>query len=66
MLLTMDEKVANFDVVQSNKLRKGCAKKVPKLIQQAKEMVFEQGLANGASDKLLHYIWDEQISMQLG
>ena len=42
MLLTMDEKVANFDVVQSNKLRKGCAKKVPKLIQQAKEMVFEQ------------------------
>lgn len=66
MLLTMDEKVANFDVVQSNKLRKGCAKKVPKLIQQAKEMVFEQGIANGASDKLLHYIWDEQISMQLG
>lgn len=66
MLLTMDEEVANFDVVQSNKLRKGCAKKVPKLIQQAKEMLFEQGIANGASDKLLHYIWDEQISMQLG
>lgn len=66
MLLTMDEEVANFDVVQSNKLRKGCAKKVPKLIQQAKEMLFEQGIKNGASDKLLHYIWDEQISMQLG
>ena len=66
MLLTMDEEVANFDVVQSNKLRKGCAKKVPKLIQQAKEMLFEQGVKNGASDKLLHYIWDEQISMQLG
>lgn len=47
MLLSMDERIANFSVVDSNKLRKGVAKKKKKLIDEAKQMFFEKGLSNG-------------------
>lgn len=66
MLVTMDEAIANFGVVESSKLRKGVAKKKEKDIKEAKEMFFEFGRSIGTPEILLKYIWEEQISMQLG
>jgi DNA polymerase-3 subunit alpha len=66
MLLTMDKEIAGFGVIESNKLRKGCAKKLPKDIAEAKELFFKWGLEKGTPKILLDYIWDEQIYMQLG
>lgn len=66
MLLTMDKEIAGFGVIESNKLRKGCAKKLPKDIAEAKELFFKWGKERGTPEILLRYIWDEQISMQLG
>jgi len=66
MLLTMDESVAGFGVIESNKLRKGVAKKQQKLIDDAKIMFFEWGKKANAPQILLDYIWNEQIALQLG
>lgn len=66
MLLTMDKDVAGFGVIESNKLRKGVAKKQQKLIDEAKKMFFEWGKNANAPQILLEYIWNEQIAMQLG
>jgi DNA polymerase III subunit alpha len=66
MLLSMDEKIANFSVKDSNALRKGVAKKKEKLIQEAKENFFKLGRENGASDNILNYVWTTQIQPQCG
>lgn len=66
MLLTMDTNIAGFGVIESNKLRKGCAKKLPKDIAEAKKLFFEWGEKRKTPKILLDYIWDEQIAMQLG
>lgn len=66
MLLTMDKSVAGFGVIESNKLRKGVAKKQQKLIDDAKIMFFEWGKKANAPQILLDYIWNEQIALQLG
>ena len=66
MLLTMDEHVTNFNIIESSKLRKGVAKKSDKTIQEAKKMFFEWGKKMGTPKILLDYIWNEQISLQLG
>lgn len=66
MLLTMDEDIAKFGVIESNKLRKGCAKKLPEEIEKAKRLFFDYGQKLNTPQILLDYIWNEQISMQLG
>jgi len=66
MLLTMDSNIAGFGVIESNKLRKGVAKKQQKLIDDAKTMFFEWGKKANAPQILLDYIWNEQIALQLG
>lgn len=66
MLLTMDEEIANFSIIESSKLRKGAAKKQPKLIEESKKLFFEFGEKINTPKILLQYIWEEQISMQLG
>lgn len=66
MLMSMDERVANFNVVESNKLRKGVAKKIGQMYEMAHRLFYEKGLANGARKTLLDYIWDVQIAMQKG
>lgn len=66
MLLTMDKKVVGFGVIESNKLRKGVAKKKEKDINEAKKLFFEWGLKIETPQILLDYIWNEQIAMQLG
>ena len=66
MLLSMDERIANFTVKESNILRKSVAKKKPKLLQESMELLYEKGLANGCREVFLEYIWDVQIAMQRG
>ena len=66
MLLTMDKDITGFGVIESNKLRKGVAKKQQKLIDEAKTMFFEWGEKAKTSKILLEYIWNEQIALQLG
>lgn len=66
MLLSMDEKIAGFDVKWANKLRKAIAKKSKEAMDECYEMFFKQGNELGARDELLHYVWDVQIKRQLG
>jgi DNA polymerase-3 subunit alpha len=66
MLMTMDKNVTGFGVVESSELRKGVAKKKEEDIAKAKKKYFEFGEKIGTPEILLQYIWDEQISMQLG
>lgn len=66
MLMTMDKEVANFSVVDSNKLRKGVAKKLGSLYDQAHDLFYEKGLALGNRRVFLDYIWNVQIAMQRG
>ena len=66
MRLVMDENISNFDMTQSNKLRKSIAKKKKKLQIAAKDMFYELGRKNNTSDNLLNYVWNECIVPQLG
>lgn len=66
MLMTMDKEIAGFDVVESNIARKGVAKKIGDAYEKAHKMLFDKGRELGTSDKMLCYVWDEQIAMQRG
>lgn len=66
MLMSMDDNIAGFNVVEGNKLRKGVAKKVGKQIEEAHQLLYNKGKEIGASKTLLDYVWDEQLSMQKG
>lgn len=66
MLLTMDEKIAGFDVVNSNLVRKGVAKKIGSIYEKAHKLFYEEGEKKETSKKLLDYVWDIQIAMQKG
>ena len=66
MKIVMDEKTSNFNMKDANYLRKSIAKKKKKLQAEAKEKFYKDGLANGTSENLLNYIWDECIKPQLG
>lgn len=66
MLLVMDKRIAGFDVKEANTLRKAVAKKKPKLLQEAHDLLFKKGKAIGCREEFLHYIWDVQIAMQRG
>ena len=66
MMLSMDHRISNFSVVESNVLRKSVAKKVGKLYEQSHQLFYEKGLANGCRKVFLDYIWDVQIALQKG
>lgn len=66
MEISMDDHISGFNVTQSNKLRKGIAKKDEKLQAAMKKMFFEHGKEIGTSNNLLNYIWKEVIGKQLG
>lgn len=66
MMISMDKKIAGFNVVESNKLRKGVAKKIGKDFDLAGELLQVKGKELGTSQKLLNYVWDVQIAMQKG
>lgn len=64
MMLAMDEKVANFDIIEANVLRKAVAKKKEDIFEKARKNFFAKGRENGTSENLLKYVWDVQISRQ--
>lgn len=66
MMLSMDKNIANFNVVESNILRKGVAKKVGDVFEKAHKLLYEKGKQLNTSKNLLDYIWDIQIAMQRG
>ncbi|MGL6184736.1 MAG: PHP domain-containing protein [Clostridium chrysemydis] len=66
MLMSMDKNISNFNVVESNILRKGVAKKIGDKFEEAHKLFYEKGLNCGTSKTLLDYIWDVQIAMQKG
>ena len=66
MKLTMDNRISNFDLVQSNTARKSIAKKSGEALEKFKQMFFKQGLENGARKVFLDYIWKYCFSPQFG
>lgn len=66
MELSMDDKIAGFDITLANKLRKGIAKKKPELVEEIKKKFFEMGKQRGNREVLLNYCWTKMISPQLG
>lgn len=64
MLISMDEKIANFDIVEANVLRKAVAKKKEEIFEKARVNFFKKGREIGTSENLLKYVWDVQISRQ--
>jgi DNA polymerase-3 subunit alpha len=66
MEMVMDEKIANFNLTEANKLRKGIAKKNKKVIEEVKAMFYNKGKETGTRIEFLNYIWEEQIKPQLG
>lgn len=66
MLLSMDEHISNFSLKEANKLRKGIAKKKKKILEECKEMFYQKGLDSNTRKELLDYVWDMQITPQLG
>ena len=66
MRISMDEKVANFTLKESNKLRKSIAKKDPKVREEIKSLFYEQGLKIGTRKIFLDYIWNEVFGKSFG
>lgn len=66
MLMSMDEGISGFDVPQSNKLRKGVAKKLGDIYEEAHKLFYEKGRELGTRKALLDYVWDVQIALQKG
>ena len=66
MLLSMDDKIAGFDVPLANKLRKGVAKKKPELIEEIKTKFYAMGKEHGTREVMLNYVWNKCIVPQLG
>ena len=66
MKLSMDPAIANFDVKEANILRKGIARKKPKVIEATRQLFYNKGHEIGTSENLLNYIWKHQIGMSLG
>ena len=66
MLLTMNEKICNFSVKETNTLRRAIAKKKKKILQEVEKMFYEKGLEIGTRKELLDYVWFVQIGMQKG
>lgn len=66
MMLSMDSKIAGFDVVLANKLRKAVAKKKAKLIDEIHHKFYTYGANIGTRKEMLDYVWNVEIKRQLG
>lgn len=66
MLISMDEKISNFTMGESNTLRKSIAKKSASLVEKSKNLFYEKGRKIGTSENMLDYVWNVQISLSLG
>lgn len=66
MMMVMDENIAGFSVLESNKLRKAIAKKDKDVLAEIKQKYYEKGRELGTRKVMLDYIWDYQIARQIG
>lgn len=67
MRLSMDKKIAGFDLVWANKLRKAIAKsKAKHLIDEVHSKFVADGVALGNRELFLNYVWESCIVPQLG
>ena len=66
MELVMEPKISNFTMPEANKLKKGVSKKIKKLIDESRELFFQKGLAGGARQQFLDYVWKYGVAPQLG
>ncbi|RXZ77928.1 DNA polymerase III subunit alpha [Paenibacillaceae bacterium] len=66
MLIVLDSQINNFSIEEANKLRKAIAKRSKKVLEEVKQLFFEKGRENNASENLLKYIWNVQIKRQIG
>jgi DNA polymerase III subunit alpha len=66
MLISMDKRVAGFDVKLGNKLRKAIAKRSKEALEEVESKFFKMGRELGTRDELLNYVWNVQIKRQLG
>ena len=66
MELVMDPATVNFDLQDANKLRKGIGKKNAVIIESVRKMFYDKGVEAGTRKALLDYIWNIQITPQLG
>ena len=64
MLMSMDKRIAGFDVSSANRLRKAIAKKSATAYEQARKEFYESGLALGNRKEILDYVWEIQINRQ--
>ena len=66
MMMFMEEETTNFGVKEVNILKKGVAKKKPKLIKEFKEMAHARAEEKGLSKNLINYLLDVETSYQKG
>lgn len=66
MQMVMDKEIANFDIKESNYLRKSIAKKKADVLQEVEKLFFEKGKMAGTSVNLLNYVWNVQFKRQFG
>lgn len=66
MLLSMEEKISKFDLIQANKLRKGVAKKSKEVIDECWEMFKDGCEKQGTSIAMRDYVWNSLFKPQFG
>lgn len=66
MIISMDERVAKFDLIEANHLRKAFAKKDAVKQKQQEEYFYKKCKDNGTSDRMAEYIWNNCFSLQKG
>lgn len=67
MRLSMDDKIAGFDLVWANKLRKAIAKsKAKDMIEEVYTKFINSGIKLGNREVFLQYVWNSCVVPQLG
>ena len=66
MMLSMDERISGFGVVEANGLRKSVAKKKPELREEMRLQFYKHGQELGTRKIMLDYVWNVQFATQFG
>ena len=62
----MNDKIANFNIVEANLIRKAVAKKNPEALQESEKLFYKKGEEIHTNNKLLDYCWDVETGYQKG
>ncbi|MEJ7218416.1 hypothetical protein WL224_02340 [Staphylococcus gallinarum] len=64
MALSADPNIANFNIIEQNKLRKAIAKPKGAAINEIKSLFYRKGEECGTRKEMLDYVWNIQFAMQ--